>query len=89
MRQLFANKATQADDACKRGEFDKAISIYTECIKDDLTNHVLFSNRSAAYVRTKRFDLAFLDGVRAVELQPTWPKVCFLPIYLCLHLVAS
>ncbi len=75
MRQFFTSKASQADDACKRGEFEQAIQKYSECIKEDPQNQVLFSNRSAAYVRSKKYDLALKDGVRAAELNNAWPKV--------------
>ena len=76
MKNIFANKASLADEACKRGDFEKATRIYSECIKNDPTNPMLFGNRSAAYVKNKQFDLALNDGVSAAQLQPSWPKVC-------------
>lgn len=41
-------------------------------------NHILYSNRSAAYVKLEQYDKALADAVKAKELDPTWPKVGFL-----------
>lgn len=75
MKNRFASKASRADDACKRGDFNEAISLYGECIKDDPVNPALFSNRSAAFVKNKQYDLAFNDGISAAQLNPAWSKV--------------
>ena len=81
MKKLFTNKASQADEACKRGDFEKAISMYTDCIGNDAMNPVLYSNRSAALVKNKNYEAALQDGFKATQLQPTWPKVCSLYCY--------
>ena len=79
MKNVFISKATQAENACKRGDFEKAILIYSECIKSDPENPVLLSNRSAAYVKNKQYDFALDDGKSAAGINPNWPKViCFL-----------
>eukprot|EP00794_Sanderia_malayensis_P018811 gene18811-20707_t len=74
MRQFFSNNAAEADAACKRGEFQMAIQKYSECIEEDPNNQVLFGNRSAAYIRNKQYNLALGDGIKASQLNPTWPK---------------
>ena len=75
MKNIFGSKASQADDACKRGDFQKAISLYSDCINEDPMNQALYSNRSAAYIQNRQYDLAFNDGIGAARLNPTWPKV--------------
>ena len=77
MKNVFISQATQAEDACKRGDFEKAILIYSECIKSDPENPVLLSNRSAAYVKNKQYELALDDGQFAAGINPNWPKVIY------------
>ena len=57
------------------GDFLLAIDRYTEAITLNRNNHVLFSNRSAAYARVGKFAEALEDAKRCHELKPDWPKV--------------
>lgn len=57
------------------GDFLLAIDRYTEAITLNRNNHVLFSNRSAAYARVGKFAEALQDAKRCHELKPDWPKV--------------
>lgn len=38
------------------------------------TNHILFSNRSAAYASLRMWDKAIADGNECVRLRPDWAK---------------
>ena len=38
-------------------------------------NHILYSNRSAAYIKLEQFEKALADALKAKELDPSWPKV--------------
>jgi tetratricopeptide (TPR) repeat protein len=53
---------------------DAAINAYTEAIKHDSTDHVFFSNRSAAYLSKGDAQHALEDGARCVELKSDWGK---------------
>ena len=57
------------------GDFLLAIDRYTEAITLNRNNHVLFSNRSAAYARVGKFTEALEDAKRCHELKHDWPKV--------------
>ena len=39
--------------------------------------HVHYSNRSAAYIKLGKFDLALEDGERAILVRPDWAKGYF------------
>lgn len=54
--------------------FEEAIAAYTEALALDAQNHVLFSNRSAAYAMTGKFEEALADAEQTVAVNPTWPK---------------
>jgi stress-induced-phosphoprotein 1 len=64
----------KGNTALTAGKFDEAIQAYTEAIKLDESNHVLYSNRSAAYLKAGRFLDALLDGEKTVQINPTWAK---------------
>lgn len=52
-----------------------AVRHYTAAIALDGHNHVLFSNRSAAYARQGDYARALADACRTLELRPDWAKV--------------
>ncbi len=62
-------------DPSEEGDFLHAIERYTEAITLNKNNHILFSNRSAAYSRVGKFHEALDDAKRCHELKPDWPKV--------------
>ena len=79
---VFLEKAKLAGEACTRGDFEAAVQLYSEAIELDPENHVLYSNRSAAYIRALEYSRALDDGRRAAELQPNWSKVSLLIIVI-------
>ncbi|XP_060179980.1 hsp70-Hsp90 organizing protein 3-like [Lycium barbarum] len=56
------------------GNFSEAINHFTEAIHLSPTNHVLYSNRSAAYASVNKFTEALADAEKTVELKPDWSK---------------
>lgn len=56
------------------GNFSEAIKHFTEAINFAPTNHVLYSNRSAAYASLNNFSDALVDAQKTVELKPDWSK---------------
>ena len=74
-KATFLEKVRQSNAACQTGDFPLAISLYTEAIRLDPANHILYSNRSAAHVKLGQFGKALQDAVKAKQLNPEWPKV--------------
>ena len=66
--KLKGNSAMQSEN------YDEAISYYTDAIRLDPSNHILFSNRSAAYKQKGDFAKALDDASKIVELKKDWPK---------------
>lgn len=54
--------------------FDEAIEAFTKAIELDGSNHVLYSNRSAAYASKKDWDHALQDAEKTTEIKPDWPR---------------
>ncbi|XP_044731476.1 stress-induced-phosphoprotein 1 [Chrysoperla carnea] len=73
MAQVAALKE-QGNSALSAGNFDEAIKHYTDAINLDSSNHVLYSNRSAAYAKAGKYELALADAEKTVELKPDWAK---------------
>ncbi|KAK1272401.1 Heat shock protein STI [Acorus gramineus] len=60
--------------AFSSGRFEDAIRHFTEAITLAPTNHVLYSNRSAAYASLHRYSEALSDAQKTVDLKPDWAK---------------
>ncbi|KAL6986073.1 Hsp70-Hsp90 organizing protein 3 [Sarracenia purpurea var. burkii] len=56
------------------GNYDEAIRHFTEAIDLAPENHVLYSNRSAAYASLHQYAEALSDAEKTVELKPDWSK---------------
>lgn len=57
-----------------QGRFEEACKFFTEGIAEDPTNHVLYSNRSAAFAALKNGKDALADADKVLELKSDWPK---------------
>lgn len=64
----IGNKHLQA------GEFDSAIDAYTKAIELDSSNHIFYSNRSAAYLSKHDAANALKDGESCISLNPSFAK---------------
>ncbi|KAJ8973013.1 hypothetical protein NQ317_004611 [Molorchus minor] len=76
-RSLFLEKVRQSNAACQSGDFATAVALYTDALQLDPTNHILYSNRSAARLKQGLFAQALQDAVTARELCSTWPKAYY------------
>jgi tetratricopeptide (TPR) repeat protein len=62
------NKALQSGDATA------AIENYTKAINADGTNHVYYSNRSAAYLKNGDGNNALEDAISTISINPEFSK---------------
>ncbi|GIX74884.1 tetratricopeptide repeat protein 28 [Caerostris extrusa] len=76
-KSLFLEKVRQSNAACQSGDFSTAIRLYTDAIVLDPGNHVLYSNRSAAYIKVGKYGRALQDAIKARELHSKWPKAYY------------
>jgi 4-hydroxy-tetrahydrodipicolinate synthase len=62
------------NEAFQAGRFQEAIDHFSLAIKHDPNNHILFSNRSAAYASLQMYDKALEDANKTIQLKPNWIK---------------
>ncbi|KAI3872254.1 hypothetical protein MKW98_011746 [Papaver atlanticum] len=60
--------------AFSSSNFTEAIKFFTQAIELAPTNHVLYSNRSAAYASLHQYTEALTDAEKTVEIKPDWSK---------------
>lgn len=73
--QLIANGLKeQGNDAFKANNVEEAINLYSQALDIDPDNYVVYSNRSAAYLKSDFKSNALYDAEKCVSLAPTWAK---------------
>jgi stress-induced-phosphoprotein 1 len=60
--------------ALQQGDFNMAVKYYSEGIELDPRNHILYSNRSAAYHSLGNFQNALADAEKVIEIEPSFWK---------------
>ncbi|KAJ3405438.1 Hsp90 cochaperone [Chytridiales sp. JEL 0842] len=65
---------SQGNKAFSSGDFDAAIDLFSKAIELDSSNHVLFSNRSAAYASKRDYIKALEDAEKTVSINSSWAK---------------
>eukprot|EP00929_Paragymnodinium_shiwhaense_P107897 TRINITY_DN74240_c0_g1_i1.p1 TRINITY_DN74240_c0_g1~~TRINITY_DN74240_c0_g1_i1.p1 ORF type:complete len:588 (+),score=240.48 TRINITY_DN74240_c0_g1_i1:82-1845(+) len=73
-KELAAAAKAKGNADFSAKNFEAAIKHFTEAISHDPTDHVFYSNRSACYASLEKFEKAYEDGKKCVELKPDWPK---------------
>lgn len=71
----FLERVRRSNQACQEGEYSLAVRLYTEALTADPQNCILYSNRSAAYLRLGQYSTALDDAIKARLINPKWPKV--------------
>ena len=66
----------QGDEAFVKGDFDSAAMAYTQALRHNTSDHIIWANRSAAFLRTGSTEDALQDARRARTLKPEYAKVC-------------
>ena len=61
--------------ALAAGNEKEAIEHYSSAIALDPSNHVFFSNRSAAYCKLGQYEKGLEDAEECIRINPTWSKV--------------
>ncbi len=69
------NWKDEGNAAFKLGKWGLAIKCYTSGIREDPNNHLLYSNRCAAWLKMSKDHKALEDAEKCIQLQPLWAKV--------------
>ncbi|KAG3120976.1 hypothetical protein PI125_g699 [Phytophthora idaei] len=69
--QLVAETKNEGNAFFRQGRLHDAVSSYSRCIEMDPNNAVCLSNRAAAFLKQKEFNLAVADCSKAIEVAPT------------------
>ncbi|KAH9894659.1 hypothetical protein F4778DRAFT_747793 [Xylariomycetidae sp. FL2044] len=64
----------QGNKAIAEKKFDEAIDAFTKAIEIEPSNHIFYSNRSAAYASKKEYQNALKDAEKTTEIKPDWPR---------------
>jgi len=64
----------QGNAAFSAQNYEDAVKYFSQAIDIDGSNHVLYSNRSAAYASLHQYSNALKDAKKCVEVKPDWAK---------------
>ncbi|KAH9419028.1 Tetratricopeptide repeat protein 28 [Dermatophagoides pteronyssinus] len=77
IQQIFSERIRMAAKSIQTGDYTAAIRLYSEALKLDHSNHIVYGNRSAVYCRLGRYDKALHDANKARDLCPNWSKAYY------------
>lgn len=66
---------SKGNAALQNNNNEEAIKYYSEAIQLDSANHILFSNRSAAFAKAGKYREALVDAEKTISLKKDWGKV--------------
>jgi len=72
--ELSLKAKEEGNELFKQKKYSLAVERYTEAIKRDPSNHVLYTNRSMAYLKLKAYSEALKDCDKCIELNPKFIK---------------
>eukprot|EP01035_Chromulina_nebulosa_P017097 gene17097-22610_t len=72
--ELAKTLKDKGNEAYQSGDNESAILFYSQAIGLDPDNHILFSNRSAAYLKGDFKSKALYDAEKCVAISPDWSK---------------
>ncbi|XP_064619516.1 protein STIP1 homolog [Lineus longissimus] len=67
----------KGNDCVKEQKFAEAVLHYSHALKMDPNNHLLYSNRSLAFLKMEQHYHALEDAKTVIKMQPKWPKGYF------------
>jgi stress-induced-phosphoprotein 1 len=62
------------NQAFQAGNYEEAVSLFTQAIEINPHDHVFFSNRSGSYASLQKYEEALEDAAMCVALKPDWVK---------------
>jgi stress-induced-phosphoprotein 1 len=65
----------KGNEEFKNQNFETAIEYYSQAMKIEPQNHILFSNRAQAFLKLKRFEDALVDIQKTIEINSNFTKV--------------
>ncbi|XP_078138852.1 uncharacterized protein LOC139911381 [Centroberyx gerrardi] len=77
MKRRGASLTEQGIRMFKQGQYNQAVSMFTDAIYCDPKDHRFFGNRSYCYWCLERYSSALSDAQRSIQLAPDWPKGYF------------
>eukprot|EP00184_Porphyridium_aerugineum_P004088 CAMPEP_0184694398 /NCGR_PEP_ID=MMETSP0313-20130426/2379_1 /TAXON_ID=2792 /ORGANISM="Porphyridium aerugineum, Strain SAG 1380-2" /LENGTH=466 /DNA_ID=CAMNT_0027152689 /DNA_START=291 /DNA_END=1691 /DNA_ORIENTATION=- len=73
-KQIANDLKDEGNSLMAKGQYTKALKMYTRAIDEDDTNAVLYTNRSAAFFSTKQYKESLEDAEKALSIDNTWWK---------------
>ena len=73
-KDLVLKLKNEGNDLFKKEKFNEAIVKYSEALKHDSDNAVLYSNRSLSYLKLEMYREALDDAIKCIRSNPRWFK---------------
>jgi len=72
--EISVKAKDEGNEFFKQAKFPEAVERYTEAIKRDPSNHLLYTNRATAYTKLGALSEALKDCDKCIEMSPSFVK---------------
>jgi len=73
-KEFAAESKAKGNQAFGEEDYEEAVYHFGKAIEYDPTDHVFYSNRSAANLKQNKISFAIKDAEECITLKPDWPK---------------
>jgi tetratricopeptide (TPR) repeat protein len=72
--QNFLEYKKKGNELIEEKKIEEGLEYYKKALNTNIASHLIYSNRSAIYLKQKEYKLALEDADMSIKIKPEWNK---------------